>query len=230
MLTSLETLYLRWCVSLETFPEVLGKMEKIRTIYLDDTAIEKLPFSIGNFVGLELLFLKGGERLDQLAGSISIMRNVKVLMGYGHGAYQTFEEELSSEVSPRAMVIGGHDRYLDVCYAYISPNNAIQVCSPNPIMHSYFHLLFQELRTGEEDRLCFLRESSIHFSFRNKFPKIALCCSISLPFMKSVAVLNLKLRLVINDSMQLSAVCNFIERGWNTILWCDLEGKVERVF
>ncbi|ESW23433.1 hypothetical protein PHAVU_004G046400 [Phaseolus vulgaris] len=104
MLTSLETLDLRRCESLESFPEVLGKMEKIRKIYLDGTNIEKLPFSIRNFVGLELLSLKGCRRLYQLPDSISMIREVKVLVGYGHGTYQNFEE-LSSEVSASAMLI-----------------------------------------------------------------------------------------------------------------------------
>jgi len=229
MLPSLETLDLRWCKSLESFPKVLGKMEKIKTIYLDHTAIEKLPFSIGNFVGLELLSLKGCERLYQLPGSISKMPRLKVLVGFGHGDYQIFEEELSSEVSPRAMLIGGDDVYLDVYYPYISPNNVIQVCSPNPLMYSDFGLLFTKLRRKEHWD-SFLWKSSIHFSFRNKFPKITLCCSISFPFLTSVMLLNLKFRVFINDTVQFSALCNFKFEGWNAILWCDLEGKVDGAF
>ncbi|WVZ15466.1 hypothetical protein V8G54_013032 [Vigna mungo] len=229
MLTSLETLDLGRCFSLESFPEVLGKMEKIRTIYLDCTGIDKLPFSIGNFVWLELLSLTECERLHQLPGSISIMPKVKVLVGYGHGAYQIFQEQLSSEVSPRAMLIGDSDLYLDVYYSCIGPNNSIQLCSPDPLFHSDFNLLFPKLGR-EEDWLCFRRESSMHFSFRNKFPKIALCCSILLPLLKIIMVLNLKFRVFINDTLQFSALCNFILREWDTILWCDLEGKVEGVF
>ncbi|KAF7827299.1 serine/threonine-protein phosphatase 7 long form-like protein [Senna tora] len=50
--SSLETLDLRECSSLEFFPEVLEPMENIRQVYLDKTAIEELPpFSIGNLIG-----------------------------------------------------------------------------------------------------------------------------------------------------------------------------------
>ena len=231
MLTSLETLDLRWCLSLESFPKVLGKMEKITRIYLDGTDINKLSFSIGNFVELELLSVKGCRRLYQLPGGISKMPKVKVLVGYEYGHYQFFEQELSSEVPPSAMLIDGYDQYLDVYYPHVSPKNAIEVCSPNPLMHSDFRLLFPKL-SREEDQLCSSRESSIHFSFRNKFPKIALCCSISLPLLMSVLVLNFKFKVLINDTMQFSALCNFIVREWkmNTTLWCDLEGKMEGVF
>ncbi|KAK7364508.1 hypothetical protein VNO80_13225 [Phaseolus coccineus] len=235
----LTTLRLDKCSNLVNIDESIGFLDKLRFLSAKGCTKLKTLAPCIMLTSLETLDLRscknlesypeGCRMLDQLPGSISVMRKVNVLVGYGHGAYEIFEEELRSEVSPRAMVISGHDRYLDVCYAYISPNNAIQVCSPNPLMHSDFRLLFPELRRNE-DNFCFRRESSIHFSFRNKFPKIVLCCSISLPFVKSFAVLNLKLRVFINDTMQFSAVCNFIERGWNAKLWCNLEGKVERVF
>jgi len=229
MLPSLETLDLRQCLILESFPQVLGKMEKIKRIYLDSTDIDKLPSSIGNFVGLELLSLTGCERLYQLPSSISKMPRVKVLVGYRHGDYQIFEEELSSEVSPMAMFICGDDLYLDVYYPYISPNNAIQVCCPNPLMHFDFRLLFTKLKKKEHWH-CFGLKSSIHFSFRNKFPKAAICCSISFPMLESVMLFDIKFRVFINDTMQFSALCNFIVREWKTILWCDLEDKGEGLF
>jgi len=228
MLTSLETLDLGMCYKLESFPEVLGKMEKIRTVYLDATNIEKLPFSIGNFVWLELLSLKDCRRLHQLPGSISIMPKVRVVIGYGHEGYNFFEKELSSEVSPMAMLIGGSNLYLDVYYPYMNPNNGIQVCSPNPLIHSNFNLLFSKL-IREEDWYGRCRVSVMHFSFRNKFPKIALCCSLFFPAMKNVMIMTFNFRVFINDTLQFSGMCNFIFRGLEIILWCDLEGKVEGV-
>jgi len=228
MLTSLETLDLGMCYKLESFPEVLGKMEKIRTVYLDATNIEKLPFSIGNFVWLELLSLKGCRRLHQLPGSISIMPKVRVVIGYGHEGYNFFEKELSSEVSPMAMFIGGSNLYLDVYYPYMNPNNGIQVCSPNPLIHSDFNLLFSKLRR-EEDWYGRCRVSVMHFSFRKKFPKIALCCSLFFPAMKRVMIMTFNFRVFINDTLQFSGMCNFMFRGLEIILWCDLEGKVEGV-
>jgi len=241
MLTYLETLDLWGCESLESFPEVLGKMEKIRKVYLDSTGIEKLPFSIGNFVWLELLSLKGCEKLHQVPGSISIMPKVKVVVHYGHEVYQIFEEELSSEVSPRAMLIGdsdvyldvynSHHVYLDVYYSYVSPNNVIRVCPPNQLLHSDFRLLFSKIQR-EDDRLWLNHNSEgISFRFRNKFPKVALCCSILAPALKSVVVMNLKFKVFIDHTLQFKALCNFIVGGGSkTTLWCDLEGKVEELF
>ncbi|KAL5133209.1 TMV resistance protein N [Glycine soja] len=57
-------------------------------------------------------------------------------------------------------------------------NNVIQVCSSNLLMLSDFHLLFKELGRDRNWWYCRCRKSSMHFWFRNKFPKIALCCSI----------------------------------------------------
>jgi len=42
--------------------------------------------------------------------------------------------------------------------------------------------------------------------------------------------MNLKFKVFINDTLQFSALSNLILRGWDTILWCDLEGKVEEEF
>ncbi|KOM55494.1 hypothetical protein LR48_Vigan10g138600 [Vigna angularis] len=134
MLTSLETLDLRKCVSLESFPEVLGKMDKIRTICLDHTAIDKLPFPIGNFVWLELLSLKGCVRLHQLPGSICMMPNVNMIIGYGHEGYNFFEKELRSEVSPMAMRIGGSNRYPKIvlcCCLYFPATKRVMIMTFN---------------------------------------------------------------------------------------------------
>lgn len=89
MLISLGILDLQGCSCLESFPEVLGKMEKIREIYLDNTAIDTLPFSIGNFVGLQLLSLKGWKRLNELPGSICILPKVEVIC-YEHARLLIF--------------------------------------------------------------------------------------------------------------------------------------------
>ncbi|RHN73570.1 putative leucine-rich repeat domain, L domain-containing protein [Medicago truncatula] len=52
-LASLETLDMRGCSCLKSFPEVLGVMENTRYVYLDQTSIDKLPFSIGDLVSLQ---------------------------------------------------------------------------------------------------------------------------------------------------------------------------------
>jgi len=241
MLTSLEILDLGDCLCLEGFPEVLVKMEKIREICLDNTAIGTLPFSIGNLVGLELLSLEQCKRLIQLPGSIFTLPKVEVIFGFRHWRYLFFEEnqdgkELSLEVFPKAILVchldPRHYHHLDLYYLYMSPNNVIQVCSPNLYMLCDFDLLFQKLALGvEKDWFRRCRKWSMNFSFRKKFPKIAVCCSI-ISRLKSVMemVLILKFSVLINGTMQFSSSCNYIFRTWDPILWCDLECKAEGIF
>ncbi|KAK7314751.1 hypothetical protein VNO77_33279 [Canavalia gladiata] len=57
-LTSLETLELSFCSSLESFPEILGKMENLTHLLLEASAIEELPFSFQNLTGLQTLQLR----------------------------------------------------------------------------------------------------------------------------------------------------------------------------
>ncbi|KAH1152309.1 hypothetical protein GLYMA_16G213900v4 [Glycine max] len=56
-LTSLETLQLSGCSSLEYFPEILGEMENIKQLVLRDLPIKELPFSFQNLIGLQVLYL-----------------------------------------------------------------------------------------------------------------------------------------------------------------------------
>ena len=52
MLPSLERLCLSHCSSLESFPEILGKMENIISLSLVQTSIKEVPFSIRNLTRL----------------------------------------------------------------------------------------------------------------------------------------------------------------------------------
>lgn len=96
MLISLGILDLQGCSCLESFPEVLGKMEKIREIYLDNTAIDTLPFSIGNFVGLQQLFFRECPRLNQLLSTIHILPQLGIVAAYGCGC-RGYRCELSED-------------------------------------------------------------------------------------------------------------------------------------
>ncbi|KAK9200650.1 hypothetical protein WN944_015848 [Citrus x changshan-huyou] len=60
-LRSLVDLFVNGCLNLERFPEILEKMEHLKRINLDGTAITELPSSFENLPGLEELF-----QLDQL--------------------------------------------------------------------------------------------------------------------------------------------------------------------
>lgn len=96
-------------------------------------------------------------------------------------------------------------------------------------MHCDFDLMFHMLARGEEDLHHRSRKSSLHFWFRNKFPKITVCCSI-LPGLNFLLVFIFKLRVLINGTKQFSSSCNYITCKWNPILWCDLQCKEEGVF
>eukprot|EP00256_Glycine_max_P067197 XP_025981792.1 TMV resistance protein N isoform X4 [Glycine max] len=56
-LTSLEWLELSYCFSLESFPEILGKMENITELHLIECPITKLPPSFRNLTRLQVLRL-----------------------------------------------------------------------------------------------------------------------------------------------------------------------------
>ena len=58
MLTSLEQLNLSHCSILESFPEILGKMEKITEIQIRGSPIKEYPFSIQNLTRLQKLELQ----------------------------------------------------------------------------------------------------------------------------------------------------------------------------
>ncbi|KAG4395874.1 hypothetical protein GLYMA_19G054700v4 [Glycine max] len=56
-LTSLEQFKLRYCHSLESFPEILGRMESIKELDLKETPVKKFPLSFGNLTRLQKLQL-----------------------------------------------------------------------------------------------------------------------------------------------------------------------------
>ncbi|KAG8479436.1 hypothetical protein CXB51_029845 [Gossypium anomalum] len=76
---SLEKLILSGCSNLKSFPEIDGKMECLRKLYLDGTGIKELPISIGNLSSLVLLNLKDCRNLVSLPGSIGGCTSLKTL-------------------------------------------------------------------------------------------------------------------------------------------------------
>ncbi|KAL2967713.1 hypothetical protein AAZX31_16G190200 [Glycine max] len=76
-LTSLETLQLSGCSSLEYFPEILGEMENIKALDLDGLPIKELPFSFQNLIGLCRLTLNSCG-IIQLPCSLAMMPELSV--------------------------------------------------------------------------------------------------------------------------------------------------------
>ncbi|KEH33076.1 NB-ARC domain protein [Medicago truncatula] len=65
-LPSLETLDLRGCSRPESFPEVQGVMKNIKDVYLDQTDLYQLPFTIGNLVGLQRTVVEDFDHLKKM--------------------------------------------------------------------------------------------------------------------------------------------------------------------
>lgn len=76
---SLEHLHLSGCSSLQSFPEVLVKMEKLTELRLKGIAVEELPSSICNLMGLQILNVEECERLKQLPTSICMLPKLERL-------------------------------------------------------------------------------------------------------------------------------------------------------
>ncbi|XP_061355808.1 disease resistance protein Roq1-like [Gastrolobium bilobum] len=79
-LPSLEELNLSFCPSLENFPEILGKMEKITQLDITNTLIKELPFSIENLTRLQELVLNLCGGFVRLPRSISMMPELNLLI------------------------------------------------------------------------------------------------------------------------------------------------------
>lgn len=78
-LSSLEKLKLSSCYNLKSFPEILGKMEKITVLDLLATPIKELPFSIHNLTRLERVVLIGCG-VVRLPSSILVMQELHELI------------------------------------------------------------------------------------------------------------------------------------------------------
>jgi hypothetical protein len=78
-LRSLEMLYLEGCSSLQKFPEIEIKMECLRDITLNGTAIKELPSSIGYLTELRQLYLRDCKNLMRLPSSIIQLQHLEIL-------------------------------------------------------------------------------------------------------------------------------------------------------
>ncbi|XP_061348635.1 disease resistance protein Roq1-like isoform X2 [Gastrolobium bilobum] len=97
-LTSLEELHLSCCPSLENFPEILGKMEKIAKLKLSETTIKELPVSIQNLTQLKGLMLTRCG-VVKLPRSISMMRELKLSVQECKGLLISKQDEGDAQVS-----------------------------------------------------------------------------------------------------------------------------------
>ncbi|XP_048425144.1 disease resistance protein RPS6 isoform X2 [Pyrus x bretschneideri] len=81
-LKSLVSLDLKWCSMFYRFPQILEPMEHLQSLNLETTAVEKLPSSIGNLIGLHTLDLGMCKNLKVVSRSIYKLTNLKNLSFY----------------------------------------------------------------------------------------------------------------------------------------------------
>ncbi|XP_022640259.1 TMV resistance protein N isoform X2 [Vigna radiata var. radiata] len=95
-LTSLEKLELSHCSSLESFPEIIGKMENIRELRLLGTFIKELPLSFKNLTRLKKLSLLFCG-IVQLQSSIVMMPELTFIEAWGWKGWQWIKWEEDEE-------------------------------------------------------------------------------------------------------------------------------------
>ncbi|RXH87747.1 hypothetical protein DVH24_034647 [Malus domestica] len=78
------------------FPEILEPMEHLKFLRLEGTAVEELPQSVGNLVGLQTLDLGRCEKLKVVPSSIYNLRNLKTLSFNGCWKLQNFPQPTGS--------------------------------------------------------------------------------------------------------------------------------------
>ncbi|KAL2321181.1 hypothetical protein Fmac_030150 [Flemingia macrophylla] len=100
--TSLEKLELSYCSSLESFPEILGKMENITKLVLEASAVKNFPFSFQNLTGLQTLFLRYCGKL-RLPSSIVMMPKLAEIIAWDWEGW-LLPEQVEGEEKVSSMV------------------------------------------------------------------------------------------------------------------------------
>ncbi|CAL8176290.1 unnamed protein product [Prunus armeniaca] len=95
---SLEFLNLQDCRRLETFPEIGGKMDSLRHMFLRGSGIKELPASIAYFISLEYLDISICENLTNLPPSIYELEHPNHICLQGSRKLVTFPNKVKSEV------------------------------------------------------------------------------------------------------------------------------------
>ncbi|XP_028769821.1 disease resistance protein TAO1-like isoform X2 [Neltuma alba] len=78
-MASLEDLILTACESLEYFPHVVGKMDALKLISIDGTAIKELPPSLENLSGIRYIYMSSCTSLGELPTSLFRLPTLEVL-------------------------------------------------------------------------------------------------------------------------------------------------------
>uniref|UniRef100_A0A2N9IVU2 Uncharacterized protein n=1 Tax=Fagus sylvatica TaxID=28930 RepID=A0A2N9IVU2_FAGSY len=104
---SLEILILSGCSKVKKIPEFGGSMECVRKLYLDGTAISKLPASIENLNGLASLKLKDCKNLVCLPSTIFNLKLLKDVDISGCSKFERLPENLGNAESVEELDVSG---------------------------------------------------------------------------------------------------------------------------
>lgn len=94
-LTRLERLYLRECIKLERFPDIVGDMGRLVELDLTMTAIKEVPSSVEYLVRLRTLMLAFCENLINLPTSIYKLQSLYLLNLEGCSNLRKFPKSFS---------------------------------------------------------------------------------------------------------------------------------------
>uniref|UniRef100_A0A2N9I5Q7 Disease resistance protein RPS4B/Roq1-like leucine-rich repeats domain-containing protein n=1 Tax=Fagus sylvatica TaxID=28930 RepID=A0A2N9I5Q7_FAGSY len=104
---SLEILILSGCSKVKKIPEFGGSMECVRKLYLDGTAISKLPASIENLNGLASLKLKDCKNLVCLPSTIFNLKLLKDVDISGCSKFERLPDNLGNAESVEELDVSG---------------------------------------------------------------------------------------------------------------------------
>ncbi|CAJ1958406.1 unnamed protein product [Sphenostylis stenocarpa] len=167
---------------LESFPEILGKMEKITELVLEACDIKELPFSFQNLTGLQTLELRFCGRL-RLPSSIVMMPKLAQIIAWESKGWLfpkqvEGEEKVSSMVSSNVDCIRLSGCKLSDEFVQI----ALKLHEAGNTMFQFSGAMFPEWFEHHS------RGPSYSFWVGNKFPAIALCITIGPTHLKYVEI------------------------------------------
>ncbi|KAF7851307.1 hypothetical protein BT93_L4135 [Corymbia citriodora subsp. variegata] len=117
---SLQELHFSDCFKLEKFPNIPEKMEHLRDIYIDSTAIKELPTSIENLVSVESITLVRCKNLMRLPSSIRKLKNLEYLRLWGCSNLHMFPKIFEDSIDPENDVGLPSLRCLDLSVSNLS--------------------------------------------------------------------------------------------------------------
>ncbi|OWM66109.1 hypothetical protein CDL15_Pgr015536 [Punica granatum] len=101
----LQSLILKGCSKLSKFPDILEEVGGVKELSLDETAIDELPPSLGNLIGLQELYLRNCKRLKNIPSSIYKLKQLERVVFCGCSELEKFpgyqEEGIDSSVISR---------------------------------------------------------------------------------------------------------------------------------